>query len=197
MNANVTEQSIRQFSATVSSSHHAMAGAVIAASAAQAVSLGYACMQISLAHGAQDVARVAPKIKKMGDIQAGLLDLCDRDATAIAEFVALRDAGESLKGQTLLCRAPADVCQLAVDAARQLESFRGLVSEQVRDDMEMAISLLAGAARAALLLLDSNLRIWPEPALMQKFEPELATLETQIEQLTPVQRIRSQRTNDR
>lgn len=168
-----------------------MAGAVIAASAAQAASLGYACMQISLAHGAQNVAQIAPQVKKMGAVKAALLDLCDRDATAIAEFVALRDAGESLKGQTLLCRAPADVSQLAVDAARQLETFRSLVSEQVRDDMEMAISLLAGAARAALLLLDSNLRIWPEPALLQKFEPEIALLAAQIEQISPVQRIRN------
>ncbi|RMF04678.1 MAG: hypothetical protein D6768_02675 [Chloroflexi bacterium] len=197
MNTGVTGQSIRQFSTTVSNSHHAMAGAVIAASAAQAASLGYACMKISLAHGAQNVAQIAPQIKKMGVIQSDLLDLCDRDATAIAEFVAHRDAGQVLKGQTLLCRMPADVCQLSINAAQELEAFRGQVSEQVRDDMEMAISLLAAAARAALLLLDSNLRIWPEPALLQKFEPELATLETQIEQLTPVQRIRRQSANDK
>ncbi len=44
----ITGQTVRQFIAKVSDQHHAMTGAVIAVSAAQAAALGEACMQISL-----------------------------------------------------------------------------------------------------------------------------------------------------
>jgi hypothetical protein len=55
----------------------------------------------------------------------------------------------------------------------------------------MAITLLAGAARAASLLLDSNLRLWPEPMLLAEFEPALAGLRAQAAALRPVERVRS------
>ena len=71
-----------------------------------------------------------------------------------------------------------------------LQDFRPLVIEQVQDDLEMAVSLLAGTAQAAMLLLDSNLRMWPDPALLAEFEPIRLELEKQIDQLSPVQRIR-------
>ena len=54
----------------------------------------------------------------------------------------------------------------------------------------MAISLLAGAARAANLLLDSNLRIWLEPDLLAQFEPIQDALLTDIDRLSPLTRIR-------
>ncbi|HID53558.1 MAG TPA: hypothetical protein EYP41_16190 [Anaerolineae bacterium] len=44
---NVTELTAVQFTAEVSRQQHAMAGAVIALSAAQAAALGQACLQIS------------------------------------------------------------------------------------------------------------------------------------------------------
>ena len=56
-----------------------------------------------------------------------------------------------------------------------VQGFRPLVRD-VGDDLEMAIALLTGAAHAASLLLDSNLRIWPTPSLLAKYEPELAQL---------------------
>ncbi len=71
-----------------------------------------------------------------------------------------------------------------------LENFRPAVDERVRDDMEMSLRLLTGAAQAALLLLDSNLRIWPEPALLAQYEPLLSQVEIEISRLSPVRRIR-------
>ena len=188
----VTENTVRQFIAEVSEQPHAMAGAVIAASAAQAVALGAACMQISLESRDEvlDAVDVSARIQQITAIKSGLIEWCDRDAVAIAEFVALRAAGDELKGQQLLCDAPAEVCRLCLEAATMLQNFRPLVSARVQDDLEMSISLLAGTARAALLLLDSNLRIWPEEVLLKKYEPVLVQQEAQLGQLSPVPRIR-------
>jgi hypothetical protein len=41
-----------------------------------------------------------------------------------------------------------------------------------------------------MLLLDSNLRIWPDAALLAEYEPIRLELEKQISQLSPVRRIR-------
>ncbi|NKQ36442.1 MAG: hypothetical protein HF973_12595 [Chloroflexi bacterium] len=187
----VTELTAVQFVEEVSRQQHAMAGAVIALSAAQAAALGQACLQISrdrlgLADAAQPIARMA-------EIKASLLQWSDRDAAGIAEFVALREAGETLAGQRLLCHAPADVSRLSSEAARILQDFRPSVHERVRDDLEMSLSLLAGTAQAALLL-DSNLRIWAEERpLLAEFEPILAELIAAIADLAPVERIRESR----
>lgn len=190
----ITDYSIANFAEEVSQQQHAMAGAVIAAAAAQAVALGQACLQISrddldLRH--EDVHK---QIERLAAIKEALLGWCDRDANAIAEFVALREAGETLAGQRLLCDAPAQVSRLSIEVAQILQTFRPMVSERVQDDMEMSISLLAGTAQAALLLLDSNLRIWDEERpLLAEFEPVLDGLITAIDALAPVKRIRGSR----
>jgi formiminotetrahydrofolate cyclodeaminase len=188
----ITQNTIRQFITEISEQHHAMAGAVIAASAAQAVALGRACMQISLERRGDDLDGVdgAGRVQQITSIQDSLIEWCDRDAVAIAKFVALREAGDEISGQRLLCHAPAQVGRLSIKAAASLQSFRLLVCEQVQDDLEMSISLLVGTAQAAMLLLDSNLRIWPEEILLQEYEPIRADLEAQIGRLTPVPRIR-------
>jgi formiminotetrahydrofolate cyclodeaminase len=188
----LTEKSVRQFIEAVSDQHHAMAGAVIAASAAQATGLGEACMQISLDHQVDtlDWQDVTSRIEQMVHIKNTLLEWCDQDAHAIAEYSALRVGGQELQGQRLLCESPAEISRLCIEAATALEKFRPLVVEQVQDDLEMAVSMLAGTAHTALLLLDSNLRAWPEPDLLAEFEPILAELEQQIGELSPVRRIR-------
>ncbi|MBI1882059.1 MAG: cyclodeaminase/cyclohydrolase family protein [Chloroflexi bacterium] len=188
----LTEKSIRKFIEQVSDEHHAMAGAVIAASAAQAAALGEACMQISLDNQVDklDWHDVTSRIEQTVHIRHTLIEWCDQDATALAEYVALRDAGQALQGQRILCESPAEMSRLCIEAVTVLQNFRLLVIEQVRDDLEIAINLLAGTARAALLLLDSNLRIWPEPELLAEFEPILAELDQKIGQLSPVQRVR-------
>ena len=193
------------------SAHHAMAGAVIALSAAQACALGEACVHITCVHitcvhisaeQLQDRDRSMRAARASGELAASkgrLLTLADQDAAAITAFVALRaagpraaaGAGEMLAGQEMLCEAPVQIGRLAVEAARILQEFRTGVVEQVRDDLEMAIVLLTGAARAAALLLDSNLRIWPEEALQTRYEPLRVDLETAIARLTPVARIRT------
>lgn len=188
----LTEKSVRQFVETVSDQHHAMAGAVIAAAAAQGVALGEACMQISLDNQVDrlDWQDVTARIEQMVHLKQSLLEWCDQDGTAINQYVSLRESGAELSGERLLCESPAEVGRLCVEAARILENFRLLVFERVQDDLEMAINLLIGAAHSAMLLLDSNLRIWPYPSLLQEFEPLRAELEQHIKQLTPVARIR-------
>ena len=191
MEPSITTQTVFDFVQEVSQRQHAMAGAVIALSAGQAAALGQACMQISHDEGPNHSHQVVESpVERLAQIKMELLQWCDRDATAIAEYVALREAGDSLTGQELLCSAPAEVCRIAIEAANILQEFRPLVGEKVRDDLEMAISLLTGAAQAAMLLLDSNLRIWPDPALLAQFEPIQDELITEIGHLSPATRIR-------
>jgi formiminotetrahydrofolate cyclodeaminase len=126
----------------------------------------------------------------LASIQEQLLDICDKDATAISTLVSLRNAGEEMQGQRLLCEYPARTSQLSIMATQSLQDFRGSVHERVRDDLEMSISLLAGTAQSAMLLLDSNLRIWTEKELADQFEPVMDELISEIETLEPVKRIR-------
>ncbi len=186
----ITNLTLRAFAETVQNQRHAMAGAVIAASAAQAAALGRACLVISQEDQGLTDPGVEAAVQRMATTVGLLLDWADQDADAIAHFVALRDAGQELQGQRLLCQAPAQVGSLAVGAAELLQEARSWVCARVQDDLEMSITLLAGAAQAAMLLLDSNLRIWPEPALLAEFEPIRAQLEAQIRSLRPVSRIR-------
>lgn len=169
-----------------------MAGAVIAASAAQATALGEACMQISLDHQVDKLnwQDVTGRIEQMVHLKNTLIEWCDQDASAIAEFVALREAGAGLQGQRLLCDSPAEISRLCIEAATLLQAFRPLVIEQVKDDLEMSITLLAGSGQAAMLLLDSNLRHWSEPDLLAEYEPLLTELIEKIGRLSPVPRIR-------
>jgi formiminotetrahydrofolate cyclodeaminase len=188
----LTQKSVRQFVETVSDQHHAMAGAVIAAAAAQAAALAEACMQISLDNQVDklDWNQVTGRIEQMVYLKNSLLEWCDQDAIAINEYVALREAGAALSGQRILCDGPAEIGRICAEAVTILQNFRGLVFERVKDDLEMALTLLAGAAQAAMLLLDSNLRLWPEPELLKEYEPLRRELEAQIKQFTPVARIR-------
>ena len=188
----ITDCTLSDFVTEVSRQQHAMAGAVIAASAAQAAALGRACMQIS--REVETATAVTQPGARLDHILSDLLAWCDRDADAIAEYVAWRNSGEPLAGQRLLCCAPATVSRLSIEAAQILQEFRPLVVERVRDDLEMSISLLAGAAQAALLLLDSNLRIWAEERpLLTEFEPILDELIAVMAALSPVKRIRDGR----
>jgi formiminotetrahydrofolate cyclodeaminase len=193
MTMQFTEKTVRQFISDVSDAHHAMAGAVIALSAAQAAALGEACLQISLDNQVDrlDWTSVSASIEQMAHLKNTLTAWCDQDAATLVEYVTLSELGDQARGQKLLCEGPAEISRLATEAAAILQDFRPLVFEEVKDDLEMALLLLTYAGRAALLLLDSNLRIWADnPALLKEFEPILAELEIQLERLTPVKRIR-------
>ena len=112
----------------------------------------------------------------------------DEDGAAITGFETLQDAGAVRQAQDRLCRMPLEMGSLAAEAAALLQEFRPLV-RGVQDDLEMAITLLAGAPRASLLL-DSNLRLWPEATLLAEYEPALAGLRQQAARLRPAERVR-------
>ncbi len=187
----ITQQSVAQFVEGVSGQNHAMAGAVAALAAAQAVALGVSCLTISRNEQNLNDDGMGERLGRLQSIQSALLDWCDQDAKAIGEFVALRNAGKTLAGQRLLCQAPTEVSRMATEAAQILQNCRAVAVERVKDDLEISISLLAGAAQAAILLLDSNLRIWhDQPDLLVEFEPILAQLSIEIATLSPAKRIR-------
>lgn len=171
---------------------HCQAGGTIGISGALAAALAQATanatrttptnvMQEAAARSVQD---------RMERTRAGFLRLADQDANAILEFVAMEERGEALAGYALLCRSPQQMADLAVEAAQAMQAFRAYVCERSRDDLEFALTLMAGVARAALQLLDSNLRIWPLPELLAEFEPQVSRLLGEIDALQPVSRIR-------
>lgn len=168
-----------------------MAGATIAASAALACSLGEVCLRLNFAllTHATDRPWAERLAGQLADLRGRLLALTDEDGAAITTFAALRAAGKTLEGQERLCQMPAEMGRLAVEAAGLLQEFRPFI-DLARDDLEMAITLLAAAQRAATLLLDSNLRLWPDPPLLARFEPELAALRAAAGRIQPVERIR-------
>jgi formiminotetrahydrofolate cyclodeaminase len=188
----LTEDSLRQVSEHIAGQSHAMAGATIAASGALACGLGEACVRISRSRleAAEEQAAAQRVAGRLSEIRGRLEALVDEDGAAITGFETLRDAGAVRQAQDRLCRMPLEMGGLAAEAADLLQEFRPLV-RGVQDDLEMAITLLVGAARAASLLLDSNLRLWPEPMLLAEFEPALAGLRTQAAALRPVERVRS------
>lgn len=181
---------LEQFISHVGSQNHAMAGAVIAISAAESAALGLACVSISTENKIISESNEANQTEQINGIIQQLKRYADQDANAIAELVSLREAGQELQGKEILCQLPYQVGSLSIQAAKLLEAFRSSVHERVQDDLEISIRLLYGAAQAALLLLDSNLRIWPEEGLLNKFDPLLGELEKDITQIKVVDRIR-------
>lgn len=191
MKGSITDLSIKEFTREISFQNHAMAGAVISNAALSAVSLGFACVRNTQLFLEDGGAPYQSRLDQLGSIQEQLLDICEKDATAIGTLVSLRNAGEEMQGQRLLCEYPTRISQLSIAAAQTLQDFRSMVNERVKDDLEMSINLLAGTAQSAMLLLDSNLRIWTDPDLANQFEPILEGLINDIDHLNPVKRIRS------
>jgi formiminotetrahydrofolate cyclodeaminase len=192
------EQTMRQFISEVSDQHHAMTGAVIAISAVQAAALGEACMQISLDNQVDRLnwQDVTSRIAQMARLRDNLLGWYEQDTRAITERAALRETDVQLSSQRFWCEGSAEISRLSIEAATLLQKFRPLVFESVRDDLEITINLLVSTARAAKLLLDSNLRIWSNSALLEEYEPVRAELENQIDQLTPAARLKNERLRD-
>lgn len=182
-----------QFMNYVSKQEHAMAGAVIAVSAAQALALGSACLSISVKKEFE-----ASKFQNhLSDIQSRLIEVANQDAEAIARHVALRKIQDYKKSnptkecQVELCDLPVTTARLSLDAVNVLQNFRQSILDRVRDDLEISIHLLAGSIQAAILLLESNLRIWPDSNLQSKYQPILDDLRLELKQITPVDHIRT------
>jgi formiminotetrahydrofolate cyclodeaminase len=188
------ERTIRQFISEVSDQHHAMTGAVIAISAVQAAALGETCMQVSLDNQVDRLnwQDVTSRIEQMARLRDNLFGWYEQGTKAITERIALRESDVQLSSQRFWCEGSAEIGRLSIEAATLLQDFRPLVFENVRDDLEITINLLASTARAATLLLDSNLRIWSNAGLLEEYEPVRAELESQIDQLTPAARLRNE-----
>lgn len=191
MQTSTTEKTIYQYIAEVSDQHYAMTGGIMALSAAQATALGEACLQISLDNQVDtlDWQDVTSRIEQMAQIKVNLLEWSDQNTRAVAERVALRQANTDAATQRFWFESTAEICRLSIDAAMLLQNFRPLVFADVRDDLEVTISLLTSAAYSAVLLLDSNLNIWPETALRGEYDEVRAELQDQIDQLSPVDRL--------
>uniref|UniRef100_A0A7C1K084 Cyclodeaminase/cyclohydrolase domain-containing protein n=1 Tax=Caldilinea aerophila TaxID=133453 RepID=A0A7C1K084_9CHLR len=172
---------------------HCQAGGTIGLSGALAAALGQATANATRSQQPTDAQDAAAKSMQqtMKRIQQEFLRLADADAEAILEFVALEERGEPLAGYTLLCERPCAMADLAIEAAQAMQDFRTYVCERSRDDLEFALTLMTGVARAAFQLLDSNLRIWPLPELLAAFEPHIVRLSQMLEMLEPKKHIRS------
>ncbi len=188
----LSHAAVREAVARIGDHNHCQAGGTIGLSGALAAALGQAVANATRAEQpspAQDAAAQQNQAT-LARIRGEFLRLADADADAILEFVALEERGEALTGYALLCSGPREMADLAVEAARALELFRADVCERSRDDLEFALTLMAGVARAALQLLDSNLRIWPLPELLAEFDPHVARILAELAVLHPVERIR-------
>ena len=188
----ICQLSVRDAAARIGDAVHCQAGGTIAVSAALAAALGQATANATLDSGATvNNATVAGDVQtRLHSARMRFLELADQDAGAITEFAGLRQRGEALRGYALLCDGPREIGDLAVDAAQTLQTFRAHVCERTRDDLEFAITLMTGAARAAMQLLDSNMRIWPQPELLATYQPHVARLVAAVGNLRPVVRIR-------
>lgn len=172
---------------------HCQAGGAIGVSGALAAALAQATANATRSAqptSAQDVA-AAQMQAAMARCRAEFLRLADADANAILEFVALEERGEPLAGYALLCDGPRAMTDLAIEAAQAMQAFRAHVCARSRDDLEFALTLMTGVSRAALQLLDSNLRIWPLPELLAEYEPHVTRLLQALDALAPVRRIRA------
>ena len=177
--------------------NHCQAGATIALSGALAVALGQATANGCLAEGAGDASGADTAAAAMRTMQQVMTTIRERyqalaveDGAAITQFVKLRESGQVLQGYGVLCDGPQEMAQLAIQAAQQMQAYRAFVCERTHDDLEFALVLITGVARAATQLLDSNLRIWPLPELLTKYDPTVKALYVQLDLLQPVARIR-------
>jgi hypothetical protein len=188
----ITSEAVVDAAARIAQANHCQAGGAIAISGALAAALAQATANTTRVDGATgDADAAAAAIQQtMTRIRARMTALADEDAEAITVFVELRNRGEALKGYGVLCDGPREMADLAIEAAQAMQSFRPQVGERGKDDLEFAITLMAGVARAAMQLLDSNMRIWPLPDLLAQYDPHVKRLHAAINALTPVQRIR-------
>lgn len=189
----LSHTAVRAAIARIGDHDHCQAGGTIGLSGALAGALAQATANATRAeeHTPAQAAAAQQMQTAMVYSRAEFLRLADADANAILEFVALEERGAPLAGYALLCEGPRAMADLAVIAAQAMQTFRTHVCERSHDDLEFSLTLMAGVARAALQLLDSNLRIWPLPELLAEFEPHVTRLSQAIDALQPVARIRA------
>lgn len=177
----VTEKTVRQFINAVSDQQYAMSGPVIAAMAGQAAALAEACMQISLENQVDklDWQNATAQIAEMLHFKNTLIEWCDQDATALADYLALKDTDQAFQQQKLLCESSAEICRISLEALTLLADFRPMVYRPLQEDFELTLDLLKTTARTALLLFQSNLRLWADTMLFKEYQPLLTELKNQ------------------
>ncbi|MDM8521334.1 hypothetical protein QUF64_14910 [Anaerolineales bacterium HSG6] len=159
MKAQITETTIQQFVAKVSDHQSAMTGAVLVTSAAQAVALGEACVQISLDNQVDRLNwhEVSRRIEKIARTKENLLHWLDEEMKAIAEHASYLE-GNQLFNQQRLCESCVEVSRACITVIKLLAEFRGSAFNRVVDDLEMTINLLIDLADTATALLDKKLQ---------------------------------------
>lgn len=184
--------SVRQAVMRIGDAQHCQAGGTIASTAALAAALAQATANVTRVEQSTPMMREAATHLQsaMGKAREACLRLADQDSDAITEFVSLRERGDVLAGYSLLCDGPRQMADLAIESAQAMQTFRAHVCERTKDDLEFALTLMSGASRAAMQLLDSNLRIWPLPELLATYEPHVARLSRELDALQPLKRIR-------
>lgn len=191
--ASLSHISVQDAVARIGDHDHCQAGGSIGVSGAFAAALAQATANAT--RSAQPLPAQEAAARQLQSalthIRTEFLRLADADATAILEFVALEERGEPLAGYAQLCDGPRAMADLALEAAQAMQAFRAHVCARSRDDLEFALTLMTGVARAAVQLLDSNLRIWPLPDLLAVYEPHVTRLLPAIDALAPVRRIRA------
>lgn len=191
----LTQRTISDAFDHIAQATHCQAGATIALGGALAAGLAQATANASLDEGVSGESQAAARRMQHAMSQARLRfqALADQDAQAITTFVELRQRGEVLRGYDLLCDGPREMADLAIGAAQAMQAYRAHVCERTKDDLEFALALMSNTAHAAMLLLDSNLRIWPLPDLIARYDAHVTRLAAAIAALRPVTRIRPAR----
>jgi len=185
MSSQITTKTIRDFVSSVSDQHYTMSGVIIATSAAQAVALGEACLQISFDHQVDtlDWQEVTARIEKLIAIKNSLLEWADQDAQAAIQQHTINNGQHPPR---TLYDSPVKIAQLSITVVGILQEFRTLALANLIDDLEIAIHLLKSAASAALYLLNSNLNQWADEDVLAEYGPIAAEVSSQIGQVTVV-----------
>lgn len=177
-----TQVPVRESLDEIAGREHATAGYVIGLAGASATALAQGCARASQAAGvaAEDVHA------RLEEIRAALLRWADEDAEALGKMIALREQGREAEGWAALMEGPVAMADLACDGAEVVQHFRPRVAASVRDDLEFSVLLLAAAARAALLLLQSNLRQYRRPEIHNAYGQQAERLQARLSALRPV-----------
>jgi formiminotetrahydrofolate cyclodeaminase len=189
MKAYLTERTIRDFIKIVSDEHYLLPGAVIAASAAQATALGEACMQISLENQVDtlDWQDVTARIQQMVHIKNTLFVWIDQDALALVEYNTAISDGSKPGSRKVLAEGPLEMTRLILAATKLLREFQPLAFQKLKEKSMVAVYLLIGAAQAAVHLTDTRLQEWGDPDYFREYNPVVAQLKQQIEELILVE----------
>ena len=186
METDLTNKTVRQYIDAVSDQYYPMTGPVIALMAAHAAALAEACMQLSLDHQVDklDWQDVTGRIGQMAHFKDTLVEWSNQDIAS----GRIDDALAAVNGYRLaLCDYSTEIAKLSTQAVRVIQDFRPLTYRQVAGDLDIAVSLLTGTARAALQLLADNLTVEIGSDSVQKYRVVMADLTSQLAQLTAAQ----------